>query len=629
MQLVAFRVLKFRNIIDSGWIEAGSLRALIAQNECGKSNLFQAFYHFSPYEKDAKYNISEDWPADQWPPGSGTEVVCETRFHLSTEDIQKLTKSAIKPLDPVAEGEAQPAPPALPDSAEIVVSRNYNGQYGVSLPSELAEQLDEAKATNWIVTNLPKCVYMDDYLSFDGHAELNEVAHKLQQHGGNRSKLTEAEQTILIILDLAQIDLQDLIKKGSESDSRTVRGFDTVRASAHLTKQFARLWKQKEVKFDIRVDGTTLDIHVEDIGLGMPIRLKRRSRGFQWYVSFIWRFSHASKGEFKNCILLLDEPGVHLHPAGHRDLLAFLEELSTSNSVFYTTHLASMLDLAHPERLKIMEIEDHHSTIRNGMFSTQRAPMMVIEQALGLSPSMSGLLGIRQNLIVEGGEDAVVIQKLSGVLQNSGDAGLSDRIYLLPAHGAQKTPMFAGFLVGNKLDAAVLLDSDPAGFEAKKKIEDLFLKGLSQENSSRFRILMLGDAAGIGQNEVAIEDVFPASFFLECVNEAYRISIRETDLPVDGSDQICKRVEAVLKQRNIADKLDKKRVLAEIIKRFDLIHTKTDLPSGTYEKAKKLINAINSSFGHVESVKNKGSAPGMPIDLDHSHTSAKRSQARV
>lgn len=599
MLLLAFRILNFRNIIDSQWIKASKLRALIAQNECGKSNLLRAFYLFSPYEKDAKYNLSEDWPADKWPPGAPSEVVCQARFKLTEENIESLYAAAPAPVPQPLEGE-QAKPIILPSEAEITVSRNYGGHYGVDLPSALSAVVNAEKATAWVVANLPKCVYMDDYMAFNGHAHLDTIAQKLAQHGQNRSVLSEEEQTVMIILDLAQINIQDLMGKGSTHENRTVRGFDTVRASAYLTKQFARLWKQKEIKFDIRVDSTTLDILVEDVGLGMPIRLKNRSRGFQWYVSFIWRFSHASKGEFKNCILLLDEPGVHLHPAGHRDLLPFLEELSQSNTVFYTTHLSSLIDLAYPERLMIMEIRDHHATVKEGMFSSQPAPMMVIEQALGLSPSMSGLLGIRQNLVVEGGEDAVVLQKLSGILAQSGDEGLSDRIYLLPAHGAPKTPMFAGFLVGNKLDAAVLLDSDPAGLEAKKKIQELFLKGLSDENESRFRILMLGESAGIKQNEAAIEDLFPVDFFLECVNEAYRISIRESDLPTDGSDQICKRVERVLIDRGAAKELEKKRVLSEILKRFESMRTKADLPKGTYDKAKKLISAINKAFGHVD-----------------------------
>ena len=128
---------------------------------------------------------------------------------------------------------------------------------------------------------------------------------------------------------------------------------------------------------------------------------------------------------------------------------------------------------------------------------------------------MSGLLSNRQTLVVEGGDDALVLQKLSGVLAKSGKQGLSDRIYIWPAEGASKTPMWAGFLVGQKFDAGVLLDSDKAGEDAKKKIGDLYLKQLAADQ--KFRVFMLKDAAGIKNNEAAIEDIFPVEFYLSCV----------------------------------------------------------------------------------------------------------------
>ena len=118
--------------------------------------------------------------------------------------------------------------------------------------------------------------------------------------------------------------------------------------------------------------------------------------------------------------------------------MMYFETLAETNTVIYTTHLATLLDLGYPERIRIMEVDKHHSSVTHGIISSQPEPMMVIEAALGLAGGMSGLLGGRQNLIVEGGEDALVIHKLSGLLRNSGEEGLSDRIYILPARGASK-----------------------------------------------------------------------------------------------------------------------------------------------------------------------------------------------
>ena len=107
---------------------------------------------------------------------------------------------------------------------------------------------------------------------------------------------------------------------------------------------------------------------------------------------------------------------------------------------------------------------------------------------------------------------------------------------------------------------------------------------------------MLGPTAGIGKTDAAIEDIFPDDFYLACVNDAYGLGIKLKDLPEDGSDMITKRIESVLKSRYRYSRLDKRRVLGEMLKQFDQWKTVSDLPEGTAEKAEKLFKAIKSAF---------------------------------
>ena len=438
---------------------------------------------------------------------------------------------------------------------------------------------------------------IQDYGLNGAQIELNQLAERLKNVEWNG--LTNEEQTIKIVLDLANVDIEEFLAKGNTPEGRTVRSFDKRAASSYLSKQFRELWTQKKVNFHIEIDGPTLNILVEDDAVGMPVRLNRRSSGFRWHVSFAWRFTHASQGRYKGCILLFEEPGIHLHYSGQRDLLEVFQRLSKTNTILYTTHLASMVDPAYPERVRIVEAKDNHATVRKSVVSSQRAPMAVIELTLGLTGDMSGLLGTRQTLIVEGGDDALILHKLSGILRGEGKAHLSDRIYLWPARGAPKTPMYAAFAVGQGWDSGVLLDTDAAGHAAKEKIDELVLKELADEQRARFRVLMLGKAAGIKKTDAAIEDLFDDQFYIECVNAAFGIAIREVDLPVDGSDMITKRVETVLVKRYGHKELDKRRVLTEILRRFDNWEKVSDLPKGTAAKAEKLFSAINTAFGRA------------------------------
>lgn len=604
MRLTHFKVTKYRNVWDSGWIEVNDTTAFVGQNESGKSNLFEALYRINPFAPNETYNIDEDWPVDDWGNKDPSVLVCQAKFALAREEIESLYDEAGHPEPkPAAEGEQavdegaaeeDEAAAELPSELTLIGSRPYNAGPTFTVEGELAEDFDAAKVDAWAKEYAPKIVLIQDYGLSGTQIELNQLTERLKSVKWH--ELTNEEQTIKIVLDLAKVNIDEFLARGATPEGRTVRTFDKKAASSHLSKQFRDLWTQKEVDFDIDIDGTTLNIFAEDKAVGMPVRLNRRSSGFRWHVSFAWRFTHASRGQYKGCILLLEEPGIHLHYSGQRDLLEVFRRLSELNTILYTTHLASMVDPAYPERVRIVETNENHATVKQGVVSSQRAPMAVIELSLGLTGDMSGLLGTRQTLIVEGGDDALILHKLSGILRGEGKPHLSDRIYLWPARGAPKTPMYAAFAVGQRWDSGVLLDTDPEGHAAKKKIDELVLKDLAEEQKARFRVFMLGKTAGIKKTDSAIEDLFDDQFYISCVNTAFGIAIKESDLPVDGSDMITKRIETVLIQRYGHKELDKRHVVAEILRRFDGWKKMSDLPKGTATRAEKLFKTINSAF---------------------------------
>src|ERR1700683_159077 len=585
-----FRVTNYRNVIDSGPIEVNDITAFVGQNEAGKSNLFEALYRINPFENQVDYKVDEDWPVDRWGEKANAigTIVCTADFLLDdSAEIQALFKHAVP--SPAA-GSTEVS--LRPSSVKITASRAYGKPTEIKTDTDAITNVDQAKVREWVLSKLPKFVYIREYDMEGSQVELDQLAQRK-----NSNQLTNTDQTILVVLDLAKIDLCDFVAKGGTPGGRTVRAFDRTAASSYLSQQFNKLWSQKQVRFQIDVDATTLNIFVEDAGVGMPIRLSNRSTGFRWHVSFAWKFTHASNGRYKDCVLLLEEPGIHLHYAGQRDLLQVLERLveGGKNTVLYTTHLASMVDHGNPERVRIVEVEDHHTRVIRGVVSKQRGPMEVIEDALGLVGSLGGLLGNRWTLIVEGGLDALVLGKLSSVLKTGGRQGLSDRVYLWPADGAPKTPMYAAFAVGQAWDAAVLLDSDEAGESAKKKITEQNAAALAGPHRTKFRALMLKSAAGISKSEAGIEDLFPDEFYLDCVNRSYRLGLKVADLPADGSDMVAARVELALKKLGYSG-LDKQRVMIEMLRVFDSWKTLGDLPPGTLEKAEKLFTSIHQSF---------------------------------
>jgi len=599
MRLTRFRVQNYRTIADSDWIDVQRITALIGQNESGKSNLCEALYRVNPYV-DSNYDIDEDWPVSNWGGRDRAAIVCTAEFEIADETDIGAFLEAVGPGQPGTPtaaddaAEAAAASPGKPETVLLRVSKNYENKrrFEASIDGGAFCEVDVPKAQVWAKTHLPKCVFIEDYELPSSQIELPELAARVQLPW---DKLNPHEQMMAIVLQLAQIDMNEFLSLAGSPAGRTLRSFNKRQASAYLTQQFAKLWDQKQVRFDIDIDGPTLNIFVEDEGLGMPVRLSKRSTGFRWHVGFAWKFTHATRGEYKNCILLLEEPGIHLHYAAHKNLLAVFESIAKTNSIIYTTHIATMLDAGNPERVRIVEIRDHLTKVVPGVVTSQRVPMLLIESRLGLTGDMSGVLGTRQTLIVEGGDDVLILQKLSGVLGKAGRNALSDRIYLWPAEGASKTPMYAGFVIGNGWDAAVLLDSDEAGEAARKKIEELYLSDLSKAHGAKFRVFMLAKIAGLDAPDIAIEDLFPPEFYLECVNAAYRTSIKEGDLPGDQSAQITKRIDAALRAIGLSG-LDKRRVMPELLKRFDSWTDIASVPAETAERAARMFRVINDAF---------------------------------
>jgi len=610
MNLKKFRVTNYRNIKDTGWIDVAKVTSFVGPNEAGKSNIFEALYCIKPYVDGADYNPDEDWPIDDWKgrSNSSSRVVCEALFSLKSEEIRELYLSARLTEGDTADAQSDEVDEdkkqlSYPETLNVIATKCYGCPIDFRIVDNEAARvtitdsgLDLGKINDWFREHLPKFVLIQDYNFSGTQVEINELKARLDKVGpSGRHKLSIEDQTILIVLDLAEIDIQDLIEKGQSVEGRTLRQFDKRAASSYLTQQFQRLWTQKKVKFEIDVDGPTLNIFAEDEAIGFPVRLNRRSTGFRWYVSFTWKFTHASNGDFSNCILLLEEPGIHLHYTGQRDLLHIFENLSENNKILYTTHLASMVDQANPERIRIVESHNNHVSVRHGVVSSQPAPMAVIESSLGLTPDLSGMLGNRKVLIVEGGTDALILTKLSSILAKSGKVCLSDQIYLWPAETSTKAPMYVAFAIGQRWDAGVLLDTDEAGHVAHEKIKKMDLTEYASKVGHEFRVFMLGSAAGIEKTDVAIEDLFPEDWFLQCVNSAYGIAMRVEDLSEDGSTAISKRTELALKARH-GRQLDKKLVLREMLKDFDNWKSVKDLPIGTAERAERLFSKINTAF---------------------------------
>lgn len=144
-------------------------------------------------------------------------------------------------------------------------------------------------------------------------------------------------RTVRVLFDFVKLNPQEILEMGKEnilnndperteiiSRKKEERQVLLESASSNFSKSFNEWWKQGNYKFSFKADGDYFKIWVADSIRPESIELEARSTGLQWFFSFYLVFLVESQRRHKNAILLLDEPGVTLHPSAQEDLFKFL-----------------------------------------------------------------------------------------------------------------------------------------------------------------------------------------------------------------------------------------------------------------------------------------------------------------
>lgn len=579
MTLKAFRVQMYKCILDSGWIEVDPLTVLVGKNDSGKTTLLKALHKLNPFNPEP-YSMEREWPRGRRKERKDSHVVCTARFELSEEEIQELAKLTDQKIT----------------ENTVEVTRNYAGRLEVLFSSGLfpnnlhPNDIDttapstQKKAHEYIVNHIPTFIYMSDYHIFSGTAQLDQVKQRKE-----RNQLTEEDKTLLTIMELAGLNLEGEVQKANLSD-REQRQYDLDDASATLTRAISDRWKQRRYEVQFRADGQLFYTFVKDERDPSLIRLEERSKGFQWFFSFDLMFAYESKETFKNCVVLLDEPGLHLHPDAQRDLLKRMEDYTRENTLIYTTHLPFMIDLQKPERIRVLSETDNGTIVNDDLTQSQPEAKLILQAALAMSGSSSYLVAQR-NLVVEGVDDFWLLTEISRLMKSAGKDSLPDDLFIISAGGASEAVYIAAFMIGQKLDVVVLLDSNGTGQGAEDR---LIKKWLAKYQSNRARVLALDECLDMKDKGLSIEDIFPEKFYLEKVQEVYKkqlVSVGCEKLDLFGNGPICKRVERSLEKYGI--KFNKGSVAKVIRSDLSQMQSVNELPSKTIETARKLIATIN------------------------------------
>lgn len=269
------------------------------------------------------------------------------------------------------------------------------------------------------------------------------------------------------------------------------------------------------------IDGDVLSIYLTDDQAkeGAFTRPSERSKGFQYFLSFYINFTAESQGELENTVILLDDPGVFLHPSGKKDLLETLEKLSDTNQIIYNTHSPFLINQDRLNRIRIVDRrpDTNGTTIESEFHQNDSDALAPVRTALGAGIADS-LFGSHSNILVEGPSDKLHIDALSNYFRrrNRAEEALDpEDISVINVGGADKMPYFARLIDAEGYDYAILLDNDQRGRDRKETLE-------AEHDINTENIVLLSDIVPTLEGfDSEIEDLFDPEFFYESVLEAY------------------------------------------------------------------------------------------------------------
>ena len=452
-----------------------------------------------------------------------------------------------------------------------------------------------ATARAWAERNLPIFIYFDNYGQLETRIHLPTYVRSMDD-------LNPRTRTQTALFKWSRLDPQEILDLGlarqeGETDEQVHRRLEKRRAlldsaSFALTGDWVKWWTEKRHKLHFDADGEDLVLKISDQHNEFPIPFDERSHGFQWFFSFCLVLIAESWQTDKGAILLLDEPGLHLHPALQKRLIDLFERISGDNQLLYSTHLPFLVDGNHLERVRTVHLggpEPRKTRISNDLRSTcDQDTLFPIQAALGYSIAQTFFLG-KRTVIVERITDYWLIMGLVTVLAKmDGNDPLHQDTVLIPAGAASRVVPLASIMLASSSvgegHVIVLLDSDSAGRESVSRMNDVFCDEPA--------ILVLG--AALDLVEATTEDLVPRDLYADAVRRTGHEFTMNDDEKEAATN--VNAMEMVFQRTGLGrfGKAEKSAAALALLNEWG--REPANIPEITQMRARAVIDAINARF---------------------------------
>lgn len=522
---------------------------------------------------------------------SGLALLEQLPKELSTQHIKQL-KSTLQGVDTEGGLKTSKIVPAFVQVLSSVEDQHRR----LTRPSP---QLNE-KACSFVRNNLPKFIYYANYGNLDSEIYLPHVIANMQRTDLGSHEAAKA-RTLKVLFEFVQLKPQEILDLGVDWDERQQgqptdeqihqiaekkkeRSILLKSASTDLTDKFLNWWRQGNYTFDFDADGKHFRIWVSDSIRPESIELEGRSAGLQWFLSFFLVFLVERAESHQDAILLLDEPGVSLHPVAQKDLFEFFDELSKKNQIIYTSHSPFMVNPNHLDRVRTVYFDETGTDkgltkvsadlrAKEKQKSEERS-VYPVHAALDLAVSPVLLVGCNP-IIVDGTSDQYYLSAIKNYLISKGFITPQKEMLFLPSGSFRGIKAVIPIIAGRDESLPfIILDSDKPGIQTETQLKSSLYQG------DKDKLVMLSDICGFAEAE--IEDLLPTSLMSYILTRYFRGAEEEFDEVVIEGKPIVPQVEAYANKHNIVLNEGWKVEVAKRVKERMIKHTNTVLDDSVY-----------------------------------------------
>ncbi len=547
------RARNYKCIDDTGWVEVDTLTCLIGKNEAGKTVLMEAMEHLNPAHGDGAFTPYEDYPRRRWPEykhrhEDEPDPVVSVRFELDEEERSRLEERGgrasgaevvvtkdyandlhwefdideasyvdrlVSQYDIDGETDAGEAILAAQSIAELeaALDGRLEGEaddeadaLAEAAPSSVSVAVDDL-GNDVLRPELPTFHYVGEYTTLDAEIDLDAFIERREA-----GDATPSDSVFQSLLSVANLDIDVL--RDADDWRETVTELEA--ASSEITNSVTQYWSQADdVEIHLRGhedDGSrTIELRVENPHHGVTVEFDRRSRGFQWFFSTFCTV-YDLRETSDDIVLLLDEPGLHLHPKAKREFLSFLDrEIAAEDTLVYSTHSPFMIDLDRAHQTKMVSKGPvDGTTVLSDPAAADEYTRYPLQNVFELDV-METLVSRSQLLFVGDGTTYEYLYNVSALLEET-DAAVLDRGWtVIPIGTLENTQTVRSVFDTAEGEVAVVHDgTETVGWDAP---EDVTVVGI-------------GTHARVG-GTATIEDVLSEAFYLELVNRTYAAELSD------------------------------------------------------------------------------------------------------